>query len=123
VRTAADTWAQRTITGTANEIGVTNGDGVAGNPVVFLPTTLTFTGKTITGGTFTGGTFTGTFTPTTLTVKDNAFTVQDDIDPTKQFQFQASSIPTATTRTFTVPSVNDTLAGILDTIAIGAILG
>lgn len=52
VRTGADVWAQRTITGTANEITATNGDGVAGNPTLSLPTTLTFTGKTITGGTF-----------------------------------------------------------------------
>lgn len=34
VRSAADTWVQRTITGTANNITVTNGDGVAGNPVI-----------------------------------------------------------------------------------------
>jgi hypothetical protein len=52
VRTATDTWAQRTITGTANEITATNGDGVSGNPTLSLPTALTFTGKTITGGTY-----------------------------------------------------------------------
>lgn len=52
VRTATDTWAQRTITGTANELTVTNGDGVSGNPVLSLPTALTFTGKTVTGGAF-----------------------------------------------------------------------
>jgi hypothetical protein len=34
VRTAANTWAQRSITGTANRISVTNGDGVAGNPTI-----------------------------------------------------------------------------------------
>lgn len=51
-RTADDTWALRTITGTANEITVTNGDGVAGNPTVSLPADLTFTGKTVMGGTF-----------------------------------------------------------------------
>lgn len=52
VRTAASTWTTRTITGTANEITVTNGTGVAGNPTLSLPTALTFSGKTVTGGTF-----------------------------------------------------------------------
>lgn len=32
--TGADTYTERTITGTANEIDVTNGDGVAGNPTL-----------------------------------------------------------------------------------------
>ena len=54
VRTAADTWAQRTITGTSNEITISNGDGVSGNPTVSIPSSLTFTGKTVTGGTFSG---------------------------------------------------------------------
>lgn len=40
VRTAADTWAQRTITGTAGQIIVTNGTGVAGNPVLSLDPAL-----------------------------------------------------------------------------------
>lgn len=51
VRTAADTWNARTITGTAAEITVTDGSGVSANPVLSLPTALTFTGKTVTGGT------------------------------------------------------------------------
>lgn len=38
VRTAANTWALRTITGTATRIGVTDGDGVAGNPTIDLVT-------------------------------------------------------------------------------------
>jgi hypothetical protein len=46
------TCAVRTVTGTANEITVINGDGVAGNPTLSLPSALTFTGKTITGGTY-----------------------------------------------------------------------
>jgi hypothetical protein len=48
----------RTLTGTANEITVTNGTGVSANPTLSLPSSITFTGKTITGGTFASPTFT-----------------------------------------------------------------
>lgn len=54
VQTANNTFAGRTLTGTAAEITVTNGNGVSGNPTLSLPAALTFTGKTVTGGTFTG---------------------------------------------------------------------
>lgn len=37
VRTASDTWTTRSITGTASQITVTNGDGVAGAPTLSLP--------------------------------------------------------------------------------------
>lgn len=60
VQTANDTYSGRTITGTAAEVTVTNGDGVAGNPIISLPVTITLTGKTITGGTFGNGSFQGT---------------------------------------------------------------
>lgn len=62
----------RTLTGTANEITVSNGTGAGGNPTLSLPSALTFTGKTITGGTFDTPTLTGsiggtpTFTGVTL---------------------------------------------------------
>lgn len=36
-RTAAGTYTNRTITGTTNQITVTNGDGVSGNPTLSLP--------------------------------------------------------------------------------------
>jgi len=54
VRTAAETFSARTITGTAAEITVADGNGVSGNPTLSLPAALTFTGKTVTGGTFNG---------------------------------------------------------------------
>lgn len=50
--TGAVTGNARTITGTANEIDVANGNGSAGNPTISLPTTIILTGKAITGGTF-----------------------------------------------------------------------
>ena len=52
VRAAAATFNRNVITGTANEITVTNGNGVAGNATISLPTALTYTGKTVQGGTF-----------------------------------------------------------------------
>jgi hypothetical protein len=93
---------QRAIAGTANEIGVTNGDGVAGAPTVYLPSALTFTGKTLTGGTFTGP---------TITANDNALTLRDDGDATKQLQFQLSGLTTGTLRTLVVPDASTTLVG------------
>jgi hypothetical protein len=41
VRTGSSTWAFRDLTGTAGEIDITNPTGVAGNPVISLPTTIT----------------------------------------------------------------------------------
>ncbi len=53
-RTGAATWINRTITGTTNQITVTNGDGVSGNPtidvganVLLAASTHTLTNKTI----------------------------------------------------------------------------
>jgi hypothetical protein len=40
VQTAADTFVGRSIVGTANRLTVTNGDGVAGNPTINIPTAL-----------------------------------------------------------------------------------
>jgi hypothetical protein len=76
VQTGADTFARRTLTGTANEVTVTDGDGVSGNPTVSLPASLTFTGKTVTGGTYAGAVsynkvvITSPATGATLTIAD-----------------------------------------------------
>ena len=55
VQTAADTFAKRTLTGTTNQISITNGTGTTGNPVFSLPqdiattSTPTFLGLNVTG--------------------------------------------------------------------------
>jgi hypothetical protein len=59
VQTAADAFTKRTLTGTANEITVADGDGVSADPTLSLPAAMTFTGKTVTGGTFSAPTITG----------------------------------------------------------------
>lgn len=57
----------------------------------------------------TGGAISGT----SITVKDNVFTLQDDADPTKQAQFQLSGLATGTMYTYTLPNnVATTLAGL-----------
>lgn len=46
VRTVADTWNSRSIQPTSNEIAVSNGDGVSGDPTISLPATIDLSGKT-----------------------------------------------------------------------------
>ncbi len=47
-----------------------------------------------------------------ITALDSNFTLQDNVDPTKQAQFQLSAITTATTGTYTLPAASATLAGL-----------
>jgi hypothetical protein len=63
--------------------------------------TVTMTNKTLTSPVIN--------TPT-LTVNDNALTVQDGGDTTKKMQFQLSGITASNTRTLTVPDSDGTLA-------------
>lgn len=90
VRTATDTWAQRTITGTANAICVTNGDGVSGNPTLdicsgFLSTAHSWAGvQTFAGPIFTGVTdnqgtlkLSAFVTSTQITAAQNNYTATD----------------------------------------------
>ena len=44
-QTAADTFVGRTLTGTANQVSVANGDGVSGSPTVSLPNAITAPGS------------------------------------------------------------------------------
>ena len=65
VRSAADTWVQRSVAGTAGRIGVTNGDGVAGDPTLDLVTVGTAgTYKSVTTDAY--GRVTAGTNPTTL---------------------------------------------------------
>ena len=58
---------------------------------------------------------TQTLTNKTITILDNAFTVQDNVDTTKQMQFQLSGVSTGTTRTWTFPDTSDTFVGLAAT--------
>lgn len=79
-QTGTGTATVRAVAGTNNEITVTNGDGVSGNPTLSLPVAMTFTGKTITGGTFSNPTLTGaTFSSATI---DNIRFATNTIDVT-----------------------------------------
>lgn len=60
VRTGASTWTNRTITGTANRLTVTNGDGVAGDPALDLSTSYVGQATITTLGTIGTGTWQGT---------------------------------------------------------------
>ena len=65
----------RTITGTANQIAIANGDGTTGNPTLSLTSTIQVTGISFDSGSNTLGNYVeGTFTPT-LTNTGSAPTV------------------------------------------------
>lgn len=59
-RTASETYAQRTITGTSNRLAVTNGDGISGNPTLDIDTAYVGQSSITTLGTIGTGTWAGT---------------------------------------------------------------
>lgn len=83
VQTADDTFTKRTLTGTASQVTVTNGDGVAGNPTISLH-------SNITNGVF----------------SDSTFRIQDNDNATKQKAFELSGLTAGQTRTQTAADVN-----------------
>ena len=76
VRTGASTWTVRTITGTANQVNVADGDGVGANPVLSLPQDI----HTGASPTFTGGTFSSDLlVQGNLTVEGSSFVSDPEI--------------------------------------------
>lgn len=72
-RTGAGTASTRTVTGTANQITVTDGDGVSGNPTLSIPSDPVLPGTDLTVGTSSGVTIkTGTADPTVTATSANA---------------------------------------------------
>jgi hypothetical protein len=59
-RTASETYAQRTITGTSNRLSVSNGDGVSGNPTLDIDAAYVGQSSITTVGTIGTGTWAGT---------------------------------------------------------------
>ena len=115
VQTDTSEFIGRTITGTASQVTVTNGDGVSGNPTISLPasgvTAATYGSATQVPvltvnaqGVVTLVTNTAITIPTTFS--DSTFRVQDNADATKQIAFEASSVGTGTTKTITMPNAN-----------------
>lgn len=60
VRTATDTWTNRSVAGTTNRITITNGDGVSGNPTVDISSSYVGQATITTLGTISTGTWNGT---------------------------------------------------------------
>ena len=125
VQTDTSEFIGRTIEGTASQVTVTNGDGVAGNPTIGLAA------SGVTAGTYgssslipvpvidTYGRITGITTAAVVsltTFSDSTFRIQDNDDATKQLAFEVSGVATATTRTITMPNADVNL-GTLPSVA------
>lgn len=80
----------------------------ADDTFVFEAFTQTLTNKTLTSPTIDTAVINS---PTTLDVSDAVFSIQDNVDATKEIRFEASGITTGTIRTATMPDADITLTG------------
>lgn len=114
IKTAAATFTRRDVVGTANQIAVVNGNGVAGNITLSLPAAIVLTGKTVDGGTFnntavtnssiggTTGTFSGTLTPQGLVDISGASAGQIKFPATQNASANANTLDDYEEGTWTV---------------------
>lgn len=113
-RTAADTWAQRVITGTAGTITVTNGDGVAGNPTLTIDatyvgqTSITTLG-TIATGTWNAGVIAGQYGGTGVANTGKTITLGGNLTTSGAF---ATTLTVTALTNSTLPAGTHTLAGL-----------
>jgi hypothetical protein len=88
------------------------GNVTAGN---VLPSGLISATGNVTGGNIIGPLFSSGNT-STISIVDTNFTLQDDVDNTKQARFQASGIATGTTVVYTLPPGSANASTLLDTV-------
>ena len=119
VQTDTSEFIGRTITGTASQVTVANGDGVSGNP------TISLAASGVTAGTYgssslipvpvidTYGRITGITTAAVAPLfSDSTFRIQDNDNATKQLAFEVSGVAPATTSTITIPNANINLGNL-----------
>jgi len=121
VQTDTSEFIGRTITGTASQVTVTNGDGVSGNPTISLAASGVTAGTygsssaipvpvVDTYGRITGITTAAVVSPTVFS--DSAFRIQDNDNATKQLAFEVSGVAADATSTITVPNANINLGNL-----------
>jgi hypothetical protein len=100
--TATNTYAARTITGTASQIDVSNGNGVSGNPTISIDsgyvgqTSITTLG-TISTGTWNGSIITGTYGGTGVNNGSDTITLGGNISTAGSFTTSGANALTLTT--------------------------